>query len=97
MHVSNINRIKGLERVIEHRDAEICELKIALRKREYQYSETKRRAMAYKQQAKSTQMMPQFQPFGMPYMNQSPYMAPIARTVFPTSISNESITAEHIR
>ena len=94
--VSNINRIKGLERVIEHRDAEILQLKTALKKREYQYEEMKRRAMSYKQQAKSTPIMPQVQ-YGMPYMNQPQFLPPMPRSIFPASISNESISAEHIK
>ena len=94
--MSNMNRIKGLERIVEHRDTEIAELKTALKKRNYQYSEMKRRAMHYKQQMKSAPVMPPMQ-FGMPYMNQNPYMQPVPRAIFPASISNESISAEHIK
>ena len=94
--VSNINRIKGLERIIEHRDAQILELKTSLKKREYQYEEMKRRAMSYKHQAKATPMMPQVQ-YGMPYMNQAQFLPPMPRTIFPASISNESISADHIK
>ena len=84
--ISNMNKIKGLERKLQHTEQENTDLKRRLKERDFQYGEMKKRAMTYKQRLAmgSNMNVPFFQPNFMPYSNfQQPSM--------PRSVSNETI------
>ena len=96
-----MNKIKGLERIVQHRDEEILRLKSELRKKEFQYEEMKKRAMLFKQRAvanQTTQMMPTmpFGNMGMQFYNPQSYI-PQQLPIIPKSVSNESIPVEHMK
>ena len=84
--ISNLNKMKGLQRKLEHTEAENVDLKRRLKERDFQYSEMKKRAMSYKQRlsTSSGMGMQYFQPNFMAYPNFQPQ-------TMPRSISNETI------
>ena len=83
-----MNKIKGLEKVLAHRDREIEELKKSVQQKDRKYQEMKSRAMAYKRQLSLTPS------FGAPFfgnampMQQMPVQFPFS---MPRSASNETI------
>ena len=99
--ISNVSKIKALERIVKYRDEEILSLKVALRKKEFQYTEMKKRATVFKQQAvnnRSTHMMSTMpMGMGMPWFNQAPFMQSSAMPRLPQSVSNESIVCDHVK
>ena len=87
--ISNLNRIKGLQKKLDNKECENEDLRRQLRQRDYQYMEMKKRAMNFKQRlamssAGSAMNMPFFQP------NMAQYM-PFQAAPFPRSVSNETI------
>ena len=88
--ISNMNRIKGLEKKLTHRDEENKDLKRKLAERDFQYAEMKKHAMHYKQRAASTSSvaMPYFQSNMAPFMGMQPQFH---HAGIPRSVSNETI------
>merc|ERR1712071_159386 len=88
--ISNINRIKGLERKLGLKDQENEQLKHRLAERDFQYTEMKKRAMGYKQRlAMNVGMgMPMYQPNMGQFLGFPPQYQ---QTSLPRSISNETI------
>ena len=87
--ISNMNRIKGLERKLAHRDSENEDLRRQIKERDYKYAEMKKRAMCYKQRLMCSNNGPMNMPFFQPNMAQ--FMPMPMQTSFPRSVSNETI------
>ena len=88
--ISNVNRIKGLEKILSHRDEEILELKRTVERKEKKYQEMKIRANSCKRQMVCGAMPCYGQPFAQPQM------AALAFSNFsmPRSISNETVKSQ---
>ena len=85
--ISNINKIKGLEKVLGHRDAEIKTLKATIESKDRKYQAMKSRANAFKRQLFSGQGQ---------FFGQNPFIPqmmsfPSFGSSLPRSISDETI------
>ena len=90
--ISNMNKIKGLEQIVCHKDTEISELKETIKSKEFKYQEMKKRALYFKQRCRAVSAAPQqfpmqyYQPQPFPPMMQVGYNSGVTR-----SVSNETV------
>ena len=86
--ISNMNKIKGLQRKLDIKESENEDLRRQLKQRDYQYTEMKKRAMTFKQRLAMSGGNAMNMPFFQPNMAQ---FMPFQAASFPRSVSNETV------
>ena len=93
--ISNLNRIRALERKLGHKENEITELRQSNRVKDYKYEEMKKKAKSLQSQLRHVQFAQMYQqPFQRPPTMFNPMAGPM---IMPNSVSLESIKVpDHI-